>query len=108
MKILLVLGSIFWVLSAFPGGMAAMMAPMMFDDPASAGSAPALIAVLGMASYPLLALAAPVLSWVAYGKSRPRLAGWLMLIPLVPAAITIAAMAYIELACGGRFACPAP
>ena len=73
MKILLVLGSIFWVLSAFPGGMAAMMAPMMVYDPASAGSAPILIAALGIASYPLMALAAPVLSWVAHAKSRPRL-----------------------------------
>lgn len=108
MKLLLILGSIFWVLSAFPGGMAAMMAPMMIDDPASAGSVPTLIAVLGVASYPLAALAAPVLSWLAFRRGRTRRAAWWMALPVLPAAAAVAALTWIDLVCGGRFACPAP
>jgi len=100
MRILLKLGTAFWALSAIPGAAMAMMAPMLFDAPGSRDNTLLIVAAIALMLFPLTAVLAPALSWMAWGRGHRRVAGWTMLLPLLPPAVFVGAIEFASLAHG--------
>ena len=104
-RIKLAIGTIIWWLTAIPGVGMAMMAPMMFDAPGSQNNLMVVALAVSVFTYPVAAILAPILAWVAYGLSWPRAAWILILAPLLPMAAVFISFAVLEFGCGGMLSC---
>ena len=90
-RLVLIAGSLVYLLSLPPAVMAAFMSPMAFDS----GESPGAWAFLaGCVAYPLLVVAALIAAWVLFARQRHRAAMFSLLLPVVgtPVAAGVAAV----------------
>lgn len=97
--------TILWVVCVVAAVPVALFSMFMFDAPGSDKNPLTIALAASLWSFPVLAAASPLASWIARVAGAARVSKLLMAAPALSIVAVIASWVALELLCGGSFAC---